>query len=193
MSSLATVKSYISDWAGRFHDVKTSYFDSFTETGAGGHNTLEPLLHKDIGESIQELFNTPGNVQKQFGEFKAGLLEYLGDSAELIIESGAAEVGSLTGQVGASMAAGKFLSDQLKQVTKSPSGREYKRGEWVIIRCGYRHQPKEKIRQEEWASIEMFGDMFDAKNENLQPNYIIGFFLQREDNDHLTCLFAMGR
>ena len=187
MSTLTNVKSYIADWEGRFHDVRTTYFDSFTETGTGGHNTLEPLLHKDIGESIQELFNTPGQIQKDFGHFKADLLEYLGDSASLLIESSAAEVGTLTGQVGLSVGAGKFLSEQLKKTTASPSGNEYKRGEWVIIRCGYRHQSKEKIRQEEWASVQMFETVFDAQDENLEPNYIIGFFLQRELNDRLTC------
>jgi hypothetical protein len=184
--SVAT-KSYIADWEGRFHDVATSYFDSFTVTGSEGHNTLEPLLHKDIGESITELFSTPGNIQKHFGEFKTDLIHYLGDSADLLITSGAAEVGTLTGQVGLSVAAGKFLSDQLKKATKTTSGVEYKRGEWVVIRCGYKHQTKEQIKSEEWMSVQMFETTFDATSEFLQPNYIIGFFLQRELNDKLTC------
>ena len=180
-------KSFIADWEGRFHDVATSYFDSFTETGAGGHNTLEPLLHGDINTSIKELFATPGHVTKKFGEFKSNLLEYLGESAGLLIESTAAEVGALTGQVGASLAMGKFLSDQLKQTTTVTSGLEYKRGEWVVIKCGFKHQTNQQIKNEEWASVQMFNTTFDTKDEFLEPNYVIGFFLQLELNGRLTC------
>jgi hypothetical protein len=188
MSTITDVtKSFIADWEGRFHDVKTSYFDSFTETGRGWHNSLEPLLQGDIGTNIKELFNTPGQVQKHFGEFQASLGEYLADSADIIIESAAAEVGTLTGQLGASLAVGKFISDQLKESKQVTSGLEYKRGEWVVIKCGYRHQTKEKIRGEEWASVQMFNTSFDAKDEFLQPNYVIAFFLQVELNGRLSC------